>query len=305
VDLKRTIMINFFKIVFKCLIISIVTIYLLGLTLNSSYRNGEYFKTQWLSKIKNKKYDYIVVGNSRVEKSISVSVFDQKVDTKGLNLGMENTTFSTFYLMLHLFFKNKNKADYVLLEFDHHNYHNFKDKNQSHLFIPQINDSDIYSTLVDINSKYHIIRFLPFIGYGYYNFDWGIHNFLNQKFKLFNFPFLENGDTKTFTNYSTFTDTGRKASYNYKSDLNKYFLKIKNLCEKNNSRLITFTAPFFDKNVEKGNIKDIKTILSEHQIEYHDYSSLYFQRKDMFFDNNHLNRIGTTQFSKVLSELVE
>ena len=189
---------KFFKIVFKCLIISTLTIYLLGLTLSSFYRNGEYFKTQWLSKIKNKKYDYIVVGNSRVERSISVTVFNQQVNKEGLNLGMENTTFSTFYLMVHLFFKNKNKADYVLLEFDHHNYHNFKDKNQSHLFIPQINDSDVYSTLVDINSKYHIIRFLPFIGYGYYNFDWGIHNLLNQQFKFFDSPFFKNGDPIIF-----------------------------------------------------------------------------------------------------------
>ena len=278
-------------------------IHLFGVMLTSSYSKGNYFKTQWLSNIKNKKYDYIIVGNSRVT-TISATKIDQEINKNGLNLGMENTTFSTFYLMLHLFFKNKNKSDYIFLEFDHYNYHNFKDTNKSHLFIPQIKDSEVFSVLRDLDSKYNAIRLFPFLGYGFYNFDWGLHNFFNQKFKLLEFPYLKNGDLISYKN-DLYKDRGRKSNYNYSSDINKYFLKIKKLCEINNSKLITFTAPFFDKNNVKVEGKNIKTILDEEHINYYDFSSLYFLRKDLFFDNNHINEKGTYLFSKELSKLIK
>ena len=177
---------------------------------------------------------------------------------------------------------------------------------ESHLFIPYIDKTEIYNTLIQIDKKYYLFRIFPFIGYGYYNFDWGIHSLVNQKLNLFPPLFKSNGDLRVEPNVNIkYVDKGRKAGYDYNLFINDYLIKIRDLVKNNNSKLITYTAPFYDKKNGKNNIDRLKITLNDNGITYYDYSTIYFKNKNYFMDNNHLNNEGSIIFSKVLANTIK
>ena len=82
------------------IIFTIISIFLMGFgwIQESVYRNGDYYKSQWINTHKNEKYEVVIIGNSRASqlKINNVSYLNLAED----GLGMKIT-----YLQLYQFFK--------------------------------------------------------------------------------------------------------------------------------------------------------------------------------------------------------
>jgi hypothetical protein len=280
------------------IIFTIISIFLMGFgwIQESVYRNGDYYKSQWINTHKNEKYEVVIIGNSRASqlKINNVSYLNLAED----GLGMKIT-----YLQLYQFFKNCNKASEVFLEGDASSLRKLDETRRSPRWLPFFNDSVVFNALKYEHKLFKYHKAFPAVNYLIFKYDWGIPALLNNVFSLRPSPWGEYGYFYTCDSYIDSELKGSTDFISYPPNW-KWINKIKELCELNNSQLTIFTAPNY---YMKDTINDTKyfTIeLLKLGINYKDYSRIYYPEQSFFRDNRHLNCIGVEKFSIQLQKLV-
>jgi hypothetical protein len=301
------------KIFFSFAFISVLYFILLGIeTIYASFSFNICEKPIWVQKFEKRNFDFIISGSSRAENNVDINTIEQLTNYKGLNIAYEGSAFSENYLALYTFFKNGNKAKYILLNADEwgvidqkkaynypfHGYYYFNGMGND--TIDQLLKEN-YGSL-----KYFLWKYIPFVKYAEYN---NIYNPCRMIYeKPLNFEKNKGADLLS----SNSSKDWKLEEHTLMPD--KYSVmnlnRIIELCKTYKMQLIFFNAPnfielFSNKKIITGDtcLKLVKSIAQRNNIEYWDFS---FQKeisgdRSLFYNSNHLNSDGAKMFSKCIA----
>lgn len=299
------------KIIMKKLLVLIslllVIFLFLDILFTSVYQKGNYSKEQWLMNLKDDSFDYGVLGSSRAYTTVDVKSINEHTGLKGINLGIDGSLISTQALILEVLLNSGNKFDRIFFQVDSYNSNDEAiGKFTKPRFMPFIREPIVFNHFKKYGIEWYAYKYLPYIRYAEYNFDWGPHNLLNHFLKISN---PDHDEVGSFF-YPNFEFTGEQNTSEYLFDLNgeySYLKKIVKLCEENNIDLVLFTAPLAsvsETNEHMINAKEFNKICEQLKVPYYDFRTLYNEDYSMFTNYNHLNKKGVEEFSLVLKDLV-
>jgi hypothetical protein len=269
-------MTDFLRYTFLWLAIIIASIVIYGAFCDWFFTQPQFLdahsnKRAWSLTKKNQKYDYVVLGNSRAYSSFDITLLNEKLGKKGINLGAPGSGFVDNYLTLHLFLQNQNKIKELYLQVDiysldsraflsnaFHKYH----------FIQYWDDPVVQGTLADFSSVREVKVFTVFPEFRYvkfnkyFSFKEILRRYLNKDkraspFDATNGGRLETGFIKTLSAAKNFS--GKDVAID-KKDL-FYLKKIFELCRANDISIVAFKAPEFV--ATKQSITNYDSIISE------------------------------------------
>ena len=252
-----------------------------------SLRQSSFYKPSFLvNDVKEKDFDYIILGASTGLTTLNSKVIDSVLKTKGLNLSIDDTSLGTQYLMLQHFLEHGKTTKNVVLApsaygFDSQN----KDiSDNDYRFLPFINESYVSNYFNDFTSRSSNLisysNYMPMLGVSYYNMEILYPSLLalmhpNKRNRF------DNKGNYTYPNTRTETRLIQKFEPITISFKNKYFSKIKALCQLHNIRLICYFSPIKGKKVNT----DITTLTIIN------HSDL-LKNESLFYDSIHVNSNG-------------
>jgi hypothetical protein len=270
-------------------IIAFISLYFLN--------KSHFYKPQYVSNIiVNKKIDYVTIGSSNGLTTLNTHIIDSLISTNGFNLCIDDTALSSQYLMLKHFYQLNNKTDYCILNI----LGGLEDD------VIELNDND-YRFITFTNKEYvsdyyynlekgyfkplYFSKYLPLFGVSFYNSEVFYPSLVSIIQPNKRNRFDEKGD------YS-YPNNNRKNLLIKKDKIiqkitikNPYFYKIQDLCKENNTKLIIYQSPIHNVTVDLLNNSN-----------YFINHSKEIIPADMFFDEVHLNKIGSIFCSKKFAD---
>jgi hypothetical protein len=248
-------------------------------------------KIQYVFKNKNKEFDYVFLGSSRVEYHINTNLIDSITLKNSLNLGVSGQSLPETFLMLKLLKDNNIKTNNIFLQIDEAALRSSaKEKRKllgSSYFMPYINSSNSvknHMKTYDVNYTYD--AYFPFYKYIKYNPKIGYRELLltlSGKKRADNF-FI--GLNKRFDK--------KTETYQFVKKYNNSILnKIKKYSKENNIQLNFYTSPYYNpKNDEEFDVFCKKNNI----INY----SEAIKKIKYFKDLTHLNDKGAHKFTLLI-----
>jgi len=112
-------MITFVKHILKIVLILIVSAYALDFGFTYVYKySAPRTKFQYLRLQKNKNFDYVFLGSSRVENGIVSNIIESKTGKKTINLAFQGSNLADIYFVLQLFQEYNIKCKKVFIQVD-------------------------------------------------------------------------------------------------------------------------------------------------------------------------------------------
>lgn len=270
-----------------------------GLTVNK--RN----KFHWVCGLSGQSYDIAYVGSSRVEMTVDPVVIDHVLGTNSVNIGVSGGGAGDQYLLTTQLLRH-NSVRMVLYQID---YLTLADKFsypfKEYIWLSYDSDPAVKQAIIDHRgyARYLAWKAVPFVKF---------MEFASQ-FELF--PYADSGhywvqrkggQQRDAPIVSTKKD--EFAVYAPNNLATQYVEKTIDLCRENQVKLILFQAPLRSSLGEVSQFPEctaaIQDLVNDYHLEYWDYSSLFHDQTDLFYDNHHLNSEGVRQFSKILSERI-
>lgn len=261
-------------------------IYLISYASISVLRYSSFYKSSFLvNQVPQESFDYIVLGASDGLTTLNTKVIDSILSVDGINLSMDDTSFSSHYLMLQHFLAEGKQTKYCILVA---RYSSFDSKLES------INDNDyrfaMYNNRSYVSEYYkqfsgtkanilYYSKWMPFLSLSYFNTEL----FYPSLICAANFEKRNRFDDKGNYTYPVI----KRGSSNSKNEsikvefTNEYLTKIKTLCEANDIELICYISPHISKKAIT-NSKDYRVI---------NHSNV-LQNPEYFYDDIHVNSIG-------------
>jgi len=257
---------------------------------------------------KNEHYDYGILGSSRVYTSLDVLKLNEISGKRGINLGIDGSLISLQSTMLRRLVDKGNSFDTIFMHVDPYNYQETAiGEFTKPRLMPFIHDDIIFSLFDGKSIKWQLYRYLPYLRYMEYNFDWGPHNYINHLFKLSTPDHDKTGSY--FYPFNEFRGEKNKAKYLFDLSRESFYLdQIIETCANNNIELIIFTAPYASVNVSGAyneNAKKFKELKLPTGVPYKDFRLLYNEELSYFANYNHLNKKGVDAFTTEFSALLE
>lgn len=298
-QIKKTLFISNFKMKkFLKYIISIVfSLLLIAVLLDIVYttviektipRN----KVRYALSLKDKHYDVLFLGSSRVQNSIVTSMFKENNITI-LNMGLEGATLGDNWLMLDLLKKNKVTFDRIFVQLDYmynSKDNSFSDRSKSNL-LPLIRKKNIREIFKKTDTDFNKNYYIPFYRYLTNSYSIGFREFvsslLNKKPRIS----FEDGFTPKYGNSKLAKEQLPKSIISH----SKIYNKINNTCISMGVEPIYFIAPYCSKMIDNGFVKKLDSVVNN----FYDYSRSI--KNDNNFSNcSHLNIDGAKEFTEVI-----
>lgn len=240
------------KIVRYCLIV-FVLINVISWASLYFLRNSSFYKPEFLThEIKDKNFDYIVIGSSIGLTSVDTKCIDSMNTVKGINLSIDDTSTSSSFLMLDHFYHQGGKSKYCILSLSSWDLAetNPRLNNNDYRFLPFVTNDyvhDYYKSMEDgLFKPLTYSYYLPFLGVSYYNTEVfypsivaaiqpNKHNRFDDKGNYCYPP------TSTFKKFSP-----KEVILQWK---NPFLNKIKALCLAHHTQLIVYQAPVIETRI--------------------------------------------------------
>ncbi len=279
---------KFLKHLIFILISTIIFLYLCDLIYTYVYlKSNPRNKFQYILKTKNKSYDIVFIGSSRVENHINAKLFSKLSNKVVMNFGVSGAGLNDNLLQLKLLFAN-HKVTNVFLQIDA-SFENTKPSNISiSEAMPFLNNIIINNHLKKNLKNFDYLNNIPFYKYAINDPKIG--------FREMFFSAIQK-KTKNDFNFGYSPLNGNKLPL-IGGKLPKTILKentilnqIINLCEKNKTQLTLFVSPYCKK------IKNIDYIvkLKKKYPYLIDFSKGYDD--NLFYNCSHLNNKGANKFT--------
>lgn len=300
-------MIKFIKHIGIFLLAVTAIFWLLDMVFTKVYQHGAYYKTQWVNNIHNQHFDYVVHGSSRSYTNIDVASINHSTGLKGFNLSLDGAVTPTYYLMLQMFLANGNTMDKMYLNIDNWEAGTEVVGNYTYPhFFPFLKDSIVFNHYKVYGMQWYAYRYVPFLRYAEFNTTWGLHQFANSIFH-FKKPDYDSVGTKIYKTTEYHGPTELQTFVFDPREKMKYLDAIVALCQKHHIELYVFTAPLciLDNTPKyyKG-IAGFKALMASKGVPYYNHGDYYIQQKNLFVDEDHLNKYGvklyTADFTKVV-----
>ncbi|MDT0650816.1 hypothetical protein [Autumnicola edwardsiae] len=250
-------------------------------------------KISYLLSIEDEAIDYVFLGSSRVDNTIDSEIMEEVTGKKILNLGIQEVGLNDTFLMLQLLKKQNIQTETVFIQVDGKYNSN---KNSGYLkssIMPFIHDEQISILMKNRNKDFFFLKYLPFYRYLKYDYKNGFREVLNILLKNQPYVNLENGYYPLYGKSRKQLQTKLPEKI---SQTNPDIEAINRFAEKNNINVVYFMAPVCS---EAENL-DFAQKLDQKIPSLMDFSKLFLEKDDYFFDCSHLNDNGAKEFSKIL-----
>lgn len=248
---------------------------------------------QSFKEVLNKKYNYIVLGNSRMYRGVNPSLLFH--DT--YNFSHDNDSFNQEYYKLIYLKENNNLPKNIILGVDYFQF-SFLADTRNYIYSRYFSKS--YSK--DFNEP--IKKQVNDIMKVYQNqFKARVESLFKDGNK--NVPYLKENGQYIYYGVATKNDKVKRSSNILKTQLN-YFEKILELCKKENIRVFMVMPPTRSVELKSYTNKDIENIDKifkdkvDKQVHYLNYSKDKRFNMNDYQDVTHLNTKGADKFTKIL-----
>lgn len=267
--------------------IAFLSLYFLG--------NSCLYKPQFLANgVKENQFDYLVLGSSTGLTTLNTKAIDSLTGKKGLNMGMDDTSMNTHYLMLQHYYALGKKTDAVVLTITPWDIVETAPKlgNNDYRFITHAGEDYVYEYYASMEQGLFkpltSSAFFPLAGVSYYNAEVFFPSLMTVFQPKKRNRFDDRGNyTYPESNLAFVEKTSADVTVTIK---NPFFKKIQELCESNDSRLIVYIAPLYQQ----------KVIVLTEGITVINHSNLLNDPK-LFYDGIHVNFRGRLICSKEFS----
>ena len=288
--------------------LALILFYALDVVFTKIYQEGSFYKTQWLFQINKQSYDYAILGASRSYTALDVGEINHQTDLNGINLSLDGSFISTQSLILDVFLSNQNNINTLYLNIDGWQLdYNTESQFTYPRFLPYVENDLVYNHFVQLDKKWYLYRYVPFMRYAEFNFTWGLHMLVNNLLGFIEPDFDEFG-----TRIYKFTDYRgeREVKHNlFKTQGEfKYLNRIIETCNEKNIELVTFVPPIATikrDTIYYENIASFEKWIESKGVKFYNFGDLYPQQYELYTDEIHLNKYGVEKFSKVFSSVVD
>jgi hypothetical protein len=283
---------QFFIFIVKGLAILLLTMIVLDVLYTVVYKqNDDRNKISYIYNSKDKNYDVVFLGSSRVNNHFDPEVFEEK-GYRTFNFGVTRSRLEESALMLKLMVERNYKIETLILQVDLNINTNDHSEAIRSLSMPYLHQSktirDHYSGIPEYN---HLL-YIPFYRYLHYDARVGFREmYFSAIHKKTNA--LENDGFNPLNSIP-----GKMVP----ADLSKYYPKenvgydeIKAICIKNNIRLIAITTPMCMSTINRDYFVHINSVYPEiHRFENAVTDDKYFSTC------GHMNKAGAVEFTKIV-----
>lgn len=251
-------------------------------------KKGVRTKIEYIFQNKNKQFDYIFFGSSRVEFHINTPLINNETGKKSLNLGTSGQNLPETFLALKLLVSQNIEAKKYFIQIDETDLvkTNKKKFSGESYFLPYIKNKEIKKHLKKYDLDYINDTKIPFYRYMNYGYKIGYRELL-----------LKLGNKNRTKDFYIGLDITLKNDTVTNRFRKKYDTKLINEIalygKENNLKLIFYTSPYY--NVE--NESNFKKILKENNI--YIYIDSITDAK-FYKDKGHLNKYGADIFTKMI-----
>ena len=271
-------------------LILIAILFLLDITYTKIYtdKKGVRNKIEFIFQNKNKQYDYIFLGSSRVEFHVNTPLINDETGKKSLNLGTSGQNLPETFLALKLLVNQNIKAEKYFIQIDEADLVKSRKKSFSGVsyFLPFIKNEEVKNHLKKYDIDYFEDTQLPFYRYMNYGYKIGYRELL---LKIGN----KNREKDFYIGLETVMKNDTLSNY-FK---NKYSTKIVDEIllygKANKIKLVFYTSPYY--NVKNESV--FKKVLKENNIFSYTDS---ITNIELYKDIGHLNKFGATKFTEML-----
>lgn len=255
--------------------------------LNSSNRG----KVEKVFHSDSEKFDLIILGSSRANNHFVSELFEKK-GIKTFNFGMSGAHLFEASLMLKLMAERKYSIKTVLLEADLGLCNEKESEAIAAKFLPYIHHSETIKQQFSQQKNFNELYYIPF--YRYIDFD-AVIGFRETYNTYINKP------TSILNNLGYHPLSTNKKG-NMKNDIhalkpirNKYYEEIKQICKKNNYKLITVMTPMCT------NVKGLDYFSKANAIYPEIYNLENVVQGDQYFSScGHMNDRGARKFTEFI-----
>lgn len=254
------------------------------------------YKPQFLENgVKEKQFDYLVVGSSTGLTTLNTKGIDSITGKKGINISIDDSSMSAHYLMLQHYYTLGKQADYVVLTVTPWDTQDSAPElgNNDYRFINYVRENYVHqyynSMEKELFQPLTISAYFPLAGVSYYNTE----VFFPSLITVFQPAKRNRFDDRGNYTYPVNT-IGLKEKDEETSKmvfLNPYYEKIVKLCKENNSKLVVYIAPMYKRHVILGAHKEVVINHSD-----------FLTNPDFFYDNIHVNHLGRAEATKRFAE---
>lgn len=281
---------------FLIYIAKILTILLISAIVLDILYTAVYMQTDCRNKIvniyntKNKKFDVVFLGSSRANNHFVAKMFNDK-GLKSFNYGMSGSRLEESALMLKLMLERNYKIKNIVIEVDLNiNSNGFSEGTRAR-FMPYIHQSEVIRKHYKSIPEYNKLYYIPFYRYIHYEAKIGFR-------EMFFSVAQKKSSDMYYDGYYALNNVGKNLSMNIKErkpKKNKAYDEIKEICKKNNIRLIAVTTPICQNTT---NIEYFDKV-SKLYPEVHNYEKAVTEDK-YFSSCGHMNYDGATKFTAVI-----
>jgi hypothetical protein len=283
-------MIAFVKYILKITVVFILCAYTLDFCFTYIYNiTSPQNKAQYIISLKNKKFDYIFIGSSRVENSVIALEIEKKTNKKTINLGVQGATIKDLVFITNLLTELNVKYEKLFFQLDYkiNDINEFSKKFQTELF-PFLGTNKIIDSYVLNSRKDKIaIKYMPFYKYNLASHNLGFRNIFLTVFNFKREINKNNGYVPLYGSGEMKTELLPK--FNSK---NQYFNKLITT-----KKAVFFSCPLFSTINRNNYFYDLKRTLPA----LNDFSNSIKERV-FYKDSYHLNNNGSVVFTNILIE---
>lgn len=283
---------QFILFIVKIFAILLLTMVLLDLFYTTVYLNSNSrTKIDYLYQSKDRNYDVIFLGSSRVNNHFVPEIFNEK-GYKTFNFGITRSRLEESALMLKLMVERNYKIKNLILQVDLNINTNDHSEAIRSLFMPYLHFSKTIRDHYKSIPEYNKLLYIPFYRYMNYDARIGFQEMFNAAIHK---------RTNALDNEG-FYPLDKKNKTLVPADLSKYYPKrnkayeeIRAICKKNNIRLIAITTPMCMSTINRDYFNHIKEIYPE----IHNFENAVTDDK-YFASCGHMNKEGAIEFTKIV-----
>ncbi|MEC4003731.1 hypothetical protein OX283_003615 [Flavobacterium sp. SUN052] len=276
----------------KSFAILIITMVLLDVAYTVIYlQSNSRSKIDYLYNSKDKNYDVVFLGSSRVNNHFVPRIFNEQ-GYSTFNFGITRSRLEESNLMLQLMLERNYKIKTLILQVDLNINTNDHSEAIRSLFMPYLHSSKTIRNFYKNIPEYNQLLYIPFYRYMHYDARVGFREAYNSAIHKKTNAL----DNKGF--YPLMTDERPMVP----ADLSKYYPKrnkayeeIKAICKKNNINLIAMTTPMCMETINRDYFNHLQLIYPEiRRFENAVTDDKYFSTC------GHMNKDGAIEFTKIV-----
>lgn len=285
---------KFILFIAKSLLVLILVMILLDALYTFVYRqSSDRNKISYLYNSKDKNYDVVFLGSSRVNNHFVPKIFNDK-GYKTFNFGVTRSRLQESALMLKLMVERNYTIQNLIIQVDLNINTNDHSEAIRSLFMPYLHQSEIIRNHYKDIPEYNKLLYIPFYRYLHYETRVGFREMYSAAIHK---------PTNALDN-DGFNPLKSKPGKMIPADLSKYYPKknaayeeIKAICKENNIRLIAMTTPMCLETINMDYFNHIQSVYPEI------YRMENAVTEDKYFATcGHMNKEGAIKFTEIVFE---